>query len=153
MNSRTAYALVLALAALLLLVRSDSVPLLDPDEARFARTSVEMLRSGDLVVPTFEGQPRLVKPPLVHWIQSWLFSLAGPGEWVVRLHAACATFGSLLLVGWIGRRRCDCRAEFYSQRRKGSRLAGEIVRSYHGRRRRRWKVGLDKTACRKTRFA
>ena len=60
----------MAAGALLLSLGAGSLPLLDPDESRFARTSVEMVRSGDLVVPHFEGQPRLVKPPLLHWIQS-----------------------------------------------------------------------------------
>ena len=105
MSFRAAYPLLLAAACLLLLLQSASVPLTDPDEARFARTSVEMLRSGDLVVPQFEGKPRLVKPPLLHWIQAWLFSLVGPAEWAARLHAALATLGSILLVGWICARR------------------------------------------------
>ena len=34
----------------------NNVPLLDPDEARFARTSVEMMRNGDPVVPQFESR-------------------------------------------------------------------------------------------------
>ena len=105
MSHRTVHWLVVAGAALLFLVRSGSVPLLDPDESRFARTSVEMLRSGDLVVPHFEGEPRLVKPPLLHWLQSWLFSLVGPKEWAARLPAAAATLGSVVLVGWLARRR------------------------------------------------
>jgi len=102
---RHAFWAVVATAALLLLVRAGSVPLLDPDESRFARTSVEMLRSGDLVVPSFEGRPRVVKPPLVHWIQAFLFSLAGASEWAARLHSAAATLGSILLVGWLAGRR------------------------------------------------
>ena len=60
----------LVIAALLLAYGAPSLPLWDPDEARFARTSVEMVRSGDIVVPHFEGQPRIVKPPMVHWVQS-----------------------------------------------------------------------------------
>lgn len=105
MSQRVAFWVLVAAAGILLLVRGGSVPLLDPDESRFARTSVEMLRSGDLVVPRFGGEPRLVKPPLVHWIQASLFSLAGPREWAARLHAAGATLGSILLVGWLARRR------------------------------------------------
>ena len=105
MKIRAAFWSVVAGAALLLLVRTGDVPLWDPDESRFARTSVEMLRSGNLVVPTFEGEPRLVKPPLLHWIQSFVFSLTGATEWAARLHAAAATLGSILLVGWLGRRR------------------------------------------------
>jgi len=59
---------VVGIAAVLLFAGVTSVPLLDPDESRFARTSVEMLRSGDPVVPLFGGEPRLVKPRLVQWI-------------------------------------------------------------------------------------
>jgi 4-amino-4-deoxy-L-arabinose transferase-like glycosyltransferase len=92
-------------ALLLLFFRLGAYPLLDPDEARFARTSVEMMRSADYVVPTFEGAPRLVKPPLLHWIQASLFNLGGPSEMLARLPAAASTFMSLLLVGWIGWRR------------------------------------------------
>jgi 4-amino-4-deoxy-L-arabinose transferase-like glycosyltransferase len=92
-------------ALLLLFVRLGAYPLLDPDEARFARTSVEMMRSGDYVVPTFEGEPRLVKPPLLHWVQASLFRLGGPSEMLSRLPAAASTFMSLLLVAWIGWRR------------------------------------------------
>ena len=104
-NLRWLYRAVAAAAAFLFLLGLDGYALLDPDEARFAQTSIEMLRSGDLVVPTFEGEPRLVKPPLVHWIQAFLFRIVGPGEGVARLHAAVATLGSLLLVGWVARRR------------------------------------------------
>jgi 4-amino-4-deoxy-L-arabinose transferase len=96
---------VIAAALVVLFLRLGAYPLLDPDEARFAQTSVEMMRSHDYIVPTFEGVPRLVKPPLLHWIQASLFRIAGPGEMLARLPAAGATFLSLLLVGWIGWRR------------------------------------------------
>jgi 4-amino-4-deoxy-L-arabinose transferase-like glycosyltransferase len=56
-------------------------------------------------VPTFEGAPRLVKPPLLHWIQASLFRMFGPNELVARLPAALSAFVSLLLVAWIGWRR------------------------------------------------
>lgn len=107
MEERGKLALLAAIAAalLVLFIRLGSYPLLDPDEARFARTSVEMMRSGDYVVPTFEGEPRLVKPPLLNWVQASLFQSAGPSEMLARLPAAASTFMSLLLVGWIGWRR------------------------------------------------
>ena len=104
-KGKVAILATIAGALLLLFVRLGAYPLLDPDEARFARTSVEMMRSGDYVVPTFEGEPRLVKPPLLHWVQGALFQFGGPNELLARLPAAAATFMSLLLVGWIGWRR------------------------------------------------
>lgn len=107
MEERGKLALLATIAAalLVLFLRLGAYPLLDPDEARFARTSVEMMRSRDYVVPTFEGEPRLVKPPLLHWVQASLFRLAGPSEMLARLPAATSTFVSLLLVAWIGWRR------------------------------------------------
>lgn len=104
-RARIGFWSVLVASALLLSLGAGSVPLLDPDESRFARTSVEMVRSGDLVVPHFEGQPRLVKPPLLHWIQSTLFRLFGPSERLARLPSAAATLLSLLIVGWVALRR------------------------------------------------
>ncbi len=92
-------------ALLILFLKLGSYPLLDPDEARFAQTSVEMMRSGDYVVPTFEGEPRIVKPPMLNWVQTALFELIGRSEMVARLPAAASTFMSLLLTGWIGWRR------------------------------------------------
>jgi 4-amino-4-deoxy-L-arabinose transferase-like glycosyltransferase len=103
--SRRLVPAVLVMTALLLSIGAASLPLFDPDEARFARTSLEMQRSGDLVVPTFEGEPRLVKPPLLHWLQATLFSILGTDEWVVRLPSIAATLAALLITGWVARRR------------------------------------------------
>jgi 4-amino-4-deoxy-L-arabinose transferase-like glycosyltransferase len=104
-RARSAFWLVAASAALLLLARLGSVPLLDPDEARFARTTVEMVRGGNYVVPMFEGKPRLVKPPLLHWVQAPMFRYFGPSELGARLPSTLATLGSMLLLAWAARRR------------------------------------------------
>lgn len=111
---RIAFWALLAATALLLLIRIGSAPLHDPDESRFARTSLEMLRGGDPVVPRFEGQPRLVKPPLLHWIQAALFATFGASEWTARLHAALATLVSLALLAWIVRRRYGEEGAFWA---------------------------------------
>lgn len=96
---------VVATAAALVLLRLGTARLFDPDEARFARTTVEMMQRGDLVVPIFEGVPRTVKPPLLHWCQAAFFRIFGRSELGARLPAALATLGSLLLVAWVARRR------------------------------------------------
>jgi 4-amino-4-deoxy-L-arabinose transferase-like glycosyltransferase len=105
MKQRWIFRLVLLSAALLLLVRTGSVPIMDPDESRYARTSLEMHRSGDMVVPTFEGEPRIVKPPLLHWVHGPLFRLFGTSNWVVRLPSTLSTLLAIFLTGWIARRR------------------------------------------------
>jgi 4-amino-4-deoxy-L-arabinose transferase-like glycosyltransferase len=104
-RGRTPFWILIALGAVLLLSRTWSIPLIDPDEPRFARTSLEMLESGDPVVPTYEWEPRLVKPPLMHWVQATAFRWLGTAEWVARLPSLLATLGSMLILGWVVRRR------------------------------------------------
>lgn len=103
--SRRLVPAVVLMTALMLSIGAASLPLFDPDEARFARTSLEMQRNGDLVVPTFEDRPRLVKPPLLHWLHAALFSILGTAEWVVRLPSIAAALATLLITGWVSRRR------------------------------------------------
>ena len=50
-----------------------SLPPIDRDESRFAQASQTMVVSSSLdgwAVPRLQGQPRLVKPPLIYWLQS-----------------------------------------------------------------------------------
>ena len=61
-------ALLLALVTALLLFRLGDVPLVGPDEPRYARVAVEMHRRGDWIVPTLQGQPWLEKPALYYWM-------------------------------------------------------------------------------------
>lgn len=97
--------IIAVVAIVLLCFGAVDAPLMDPDEARFARTSLEMGESGNLVVPSFEGRPRVVKPPLLHWIQSFLFQQFGFREWLARLPAAVSTWISLWILAVIGWRR------------------------------------------------
>ena len=87
--------LLLALTAALLLFRLGRVPLIGPDEPRYARVAVEMHRSGSYVVPTLQGQPWLEKPPLYYWLAGAAFSLLGETETAARLPSVLA---ALLLV-------------------------------------------------------
>src|SRR5204862_68202 len=52
-----------------------SLPLIDRDEPRFAEASREMIQRADYVVPYFNNQLRLDKPPLAYWAHvpiAWL---------------------------------------------------------------------------------
>jgi 4-amino-4-deoxy-L-arabinose transferase-like glycosyltransferase len=91
-----ATALLLALAAALLLLRLGDVPLLGPDEPRYARVAAEMARRGDLVTPTLQGLPWLEKPALYYWLAGGAFALFGENEAAARLPSVLA---GLLLVG------------------------------------------------------
>jgi len=92
-------ALVLALVAALLLLRLGSVPLLGPDEPRYARVAVEMHRSRDFVTPTLQGRPWMEKPALYYWMAARAFDALGENEAAARLPAVLA---GLLLAGATG---------------------------------------------------
>lgn len=52
----------------------------DIDEPKYARAVYEMIHSGDLLAPMFDGMPRMEKPPLTYWVMypfAWLASLDG----------------------------------------------------------------------------
>jgi len=72
------------------------LPLIDPDEGRYARTAQEMIQRGDLVVPYFEGAPRLKKPVLFYWLEIVAFTLLGETETAARLPSALAAAGTLV---------------------------------------------------------
>jgi 4-amino-4-deoxy-L-arabinose transferase-like glycosyltransferase len=89
-------ALLLATTAALLLLRLGAVPLVGPDEPRYARVAVEMHRSGDWVTPTLQGRPWLEKPALYYWLAGAAFAAFGENETAARLPSVAA---ALLLVG------------------------------------------------------
>jgi 4-amino-4-deoxy-L-arabinose transferase-like glycosyltransferase len=88
--------LLLAVTAGVLLLRLGAVPLLGPDEPRYARVAVEMHRSGDWVTPTLQGKPWLEKPALYYWLAGAAYSVLGETETAARLPSVAA---ALLLVG------------------------------------------------------
>lgn len=87
---------VLFIAAVVYVLLASSTSLFDRDEPRFARAAVEMLQSGDYVVPTFNQQLRPDKPPLTYWAMNLPLRLLGPTELAVRLPSIVG----MLLAGW-----------------------------------------------------
>jgi 4-amino-4-deoxy-L-arabinose transferase-like glycosyltransferase len=95
--------LVVALAGFLSFYRLGETPLVDPDEGRYAVGAAGMLATGDWIVPRFNGEPRLNKPPLAYWLQAVAMAGVGRGETAVRLPAAAAglvVVVALLAAGW-----------------------------------------------------
>ena len=95
-------ALLVATALLILVAGTPWLPLLDRDEPRFARATVEMLERGDWVVPTFNGQYRFDKPPLTYWLMAVGYGVFGVGEFGARAHAILATLAVTLGLFWFG---------------------------------------------------
>ena len=75
----------------------------DTTEAFYAQIPREMVESGDWLVPTFNGVPRLDKPPLSHWVVGGFYKLFGISLLWERLVMALAAAGSLATVYLIGR--------------------------------------------------
>ena len=85
-------------------------PLFDRDEPRYALTSLNMLDSGDWVVPRFLGEVRTAKPPATYWLQGAAMAAVGRNDFAARLpSAACATLAIATLryglAPAVGRRR------------------------------------------------
>lgn len=97
-------ALLLALTAALLLLRLGQVPLLGPDEPRYARVAVEMQRAGEWVRPTLQGQPWLEKPPLYYWLAGAAFRLLGENEAAARLPSVVAAVWLVGVTALVGAR-------------------------------------------------
>ncbi|CAN5750063.1 glycosyltransferase family 39 protein [soil metagenome] len=64
-----------------------------PDEGRYAGVALEMIRSGDWLVPRLDGLPFFHKPPLFYWIGAAAMSVLGASEWPARLPSV---FGATL---------------------------------------------------------
>lgn len=83
-----------------------SLPLIDRDEPRFAEASREMVERGDYVVPYFNNQVRLDKPPLTYWLQTASYRLFGENDFAARFPSAvAAALVALSIFGWGSRLR------------------------------------------------
>ena len=110
------------------------LPLLGPDEPRYAQIGREMFLRGDLITPTLGGHPWFEKPALLYWMMAASYKLFGVSEWSARLPAAVAgllTVGAVFFVGrsvgrrystteeipmeaWTGRNACPTGLGFWS---------------------------------------
>ncbi len=99
----TALAMLLACAVLLPLLGHKL--LAEWDEGIYAEVSREMLSQGWLV-PHWNYQPWMEKPPLMLWVTALFFKLFGVSEFWARAGSAFSGVGIIaLLHGWLARRR------------------------------------------------
>src|SRR5215467_5362115 len=74
----------------------------DPDEAHYAETSRELLRTHDWLAPYYNEQPFFDKPILFHWLQGAAMAVAGANEFGARLTPALAALALILITAWLG---------------------------------------------------
>jgi 4-amino-4-deoxy-L-arabinose transferase-like glycosyltransferase len=75
--------------------------LIDRDEPRFAEASREMIQRADYIVPYFNNQLRLDKPPLAYWAQVASYRIFGESDFSARFPSAiAAALTALVILAW-----------------------------------------------------
>ena len=74
----------------------------DPDEAHYAETSREVLRTGDWLAPYYNEQPFFDKPILFHWFQAASMAITGTDEFGARLAPALGALALIAITAWLG---------------------------------------------------
>ena len=97
--------LILGCIALLYAGVSFSPAIFDDNEGLYAGAVREMRQSGDWLVPTSNGFPRVQKPPLVYWAMLVSTAVLGMSEFTLRLPNALASAGWIVANRMRSRRR------------------------------------------------
>ncbi|HET6277981.1 MAG TPA: glycosyltransferase family 39 protein, partial [Candidatus Polarisedimenticolia bacterium] len=103
-------AILLPLLIGLYLAGLGSVPLIDPDEGRYAEIPREMLADQDFVTPHLNGVAFLEKPPLYFWLESVSIFAFGLNETAFRLCSALFGLAGLAVAYILARSMSDRRS-------------------------------------------
>jgi 4-amino-4-deoxy-L-arabinose transferase-like glycosyltransferase len=99
---RVWFLLLLAIAAFYL-YGLGALPLVGPDEPRYAQVAREMLQRRDLITPTLGGFPWFEKPPLLYWLMIASYRVFGVSEFSARLGPALCGLVTAGFVWWVAR--------------------------------------------------
>src|SRR5687768_4018859 len=70
-----------------------SVPLLGPDEPRYAQIAREMFQRNDFVTPKLGGFDWFEKPALLYWLQIFFYKIFDVNEFAARFGSALFGLG------------------------------------------------------------
>jgi 4-amino-4-deoxy-L-arabinose transferase-like glycosyltransferase len=79
------------------------LPLLGPDEPRYAQVAREMFIAGDLITPTLGHHTWFEKPALLYWMIAGSFKVFGVNEWAARFGPALCGLLTIAAVWFVGR--------------------------------------------------
>src|SRR5438094_2378076 len=101
-NSTTVKYTILFFACVLFhILGTWTLPPIDRDEPRFAEASREMIERGNYIVPYFNNQLRLDKPPLTYWPEVSSYHIFGENDFAARFPSAiAASLTALTVFGW-----------------------------------------------------
>jgi 4-amino-4-deoxy-L-arabinose transferase-like glycosyltransferase len=111
---RWTWFVILAIAFAVLIPGTSVLPLLDRDEPRFARATVEMEQRGDYFVPYFNGEYRFDKPPLTYWWMHADYAVFGHNELGARMHSVLSSAAIALILLAMGRDLFGWRTGFWA---------------------------------------
>ena len=80
-----------------------SLPLVGPDEPRYAQVAREMFQRGDFITPTLGGMPWFEKPPLLYWMMIASYRVFGVSEFAARLGPVICGLLTAAFVFWTGK--------------------------------------------------
>jgi 4-amino-4-deoxy-L-arabinose transferase-like glycosyltransferase len=80
------------------------IPLIDPDEGRYAEIPREMLERGDFITPMLNYVKFFDKPPLHYWLSALSMTIFGQNEFAARFTGAAMGLLTVLLTYHTGRR-------------------------------------------------
>jgi 4-amino-4-deoxy-L-arabinose transferase-like glycosyltransferase len=80
-----------------------SIPLLGPDEPRYAQVAREMFERNDWITPTLGGTNWFEKPGLLYWLQIASYNIFGVSEFAARFGSALFGLGTIFSLWILGR--------------------------------------------------
>jgi 4-amino-4-deoxy-L-arabinose transferase-like glycosyltransferase len=80
-----------------------NLPLRDWDEGTYGIVAREIYRTGNWLYPTLQGEPFLLKPPLMQWLIAGCYHIAGVQEFTTRFPGAVLTALGVPLLYLVGR--------------------------------------------------
>ena len=102
-------ALLLFVLAMPFIQYLGKLPLMDPDEGRYAEIPREMLERGDFITPTLNYVAYFEKPPLLYWCNALSLKLFGLHEFAARLPSALCGLATVMATYLLARQLYDRR--------------------------------------------
>ena len=111
--AKRVYLLLFAIIIVFYFYGLGKLPLLGPDEPRYAQVAREMFLNRDLITPTLGGHTWFEKPALLYWMIVAAFKVFGVSEWSARLGPAICGLLTIVAV-WVVSREVDRSFGFWS---------------------------------------
>lgn len=93
-----------ALVAFVYFFAVGSIPLIGPDEPRYAQVAREMFERNDWTTPTLGGFDWFEKPVLLYWLQIFSYRIFGVSEFAARFGSALCGLGTIFSLWILGKK-------------------------------------------------